>query len=315
MGLNFRADNLRKRVLIMVALPLIVQFAAAALILTGTSVTHHEYQMMALCLLGALLVTVAGGLKIARTINHEISSLEAAARHTDEQLSRLEHQNRELLIAVSEQMKDPLMSIGISLATISDGKLGEIPNSVGNEIRSAEETATRVTRSIADLLLHHRLKNGKLILQQRRTRLADLIKKAIHAVDYLSLQKKIQIRLSLDEGIDVLADEDKLFKAIVTLLSLACDRSPAGGSISVTVQDLHDLVEVRISDQGATMSLEHIKHTLSPGDGFSPTDGPPIALAICKAIVDAHAGKIGLASGKDEGATFWFRLKKFVAQN
>jgi signal transduction histidine kinase len=74
-------------------------------------------------------------------------------------------------------------------------------------------------------------------------------------------------------------------------------------------------VTVSIKDQGVGISPENLKTIFNkfstvPSAGINKPEGTGLGLAICKAIIEAHDGKIWAESVKGESSTFYFSLLK-----
>jgi signal transduction histidine kinase len=78
----------------------------------------------------------------------------------------------------------------------------------------------------------------------------------------------------------------------------------------------NDWLEIRVSDQGRGVAdsqrqviFQRFKQLCS--SDATEKGGSGLGLSICKAIVEAHGGSIGVESEIGKGSTFWFRLPLF----
>jgi signal transduction histidine kinase len=83
--------------------------------------------------------------------------------------------------------------------------------------------------------------------------------------------------------------------------------------IDISVRELNGFVQVSISDQGRGIALEMQEKIFesfgqASADDFKQGSSSGLGLAICKKIVEAHGGSIGVTSEPGEGSTFWFTL-------
>ena len=99
-------------------------------------------------------------------------------------------------------------------------------------------------------------------------------------------------------------------QVLQNLINNALQHTPANGQITVSIQPASSGVEIRIQDSGTGIDPEHLPHVF---DRFYRADpardrqsgGAGLGLAIARAIIEAHGGKIKAASaGKDRGSTF-----------
>ena len=176
--------------------------------------------------------------------------------------------------------------------------------------------AERLNRIVENLLSLSRIEAGAF----QPDRQAIVIEELVHdRVRQLSrLLRDVRVEVSFDPALPlVLADYSQLDQVITNLLENAARHSPAGSTISVTAVRRGAMMEVSISDHGKGVPPDErvqIFEAFRRGRG-STSSG--VGLAICKAIVDAHGGTIGVderadlgeAENADEGgARFWFTM-------
>lgn len=81
------------------------------------------------------------------------------------------------------------------------------------------------------------------------------------------------------------------------------------GTLTIQAHSLGDSIEIHVSDTGHGISSEHLEHLFEPG--FTTKGkrvGMGLGLAICRDIVDRHAGEITVTSEVGVGTTFILRL-------
>ena len=112
------------------------------------------------------------------------------------------------------------------------------------------------------------------------------------------------------------ADYDRLFQVVVNLVANAIKYSPQGSKVDVIGSSLPGgwLVELKVADNGNGIPAEHLARIFEqfyrvPSQSEEDAqDGTGLGLAICKAIVEAHGGKIGVDSQLGKGSSFWMHL-------
>lgn len=127
------------------------------------------------------------------------------------------------------------------------------------------------------------------------------------------------VRPDLKEGVTIqvnapeqeliaLTDPNHLRLVIMHLLSNAVKHTTQGSiTMSYKAQNHGLYVEVKDTGDGLPQDLkENIFQLLSDKHTFVQEQSPGLGLSICKAVIDAARGKIGLESIEGQGATFWF---------
>ena len=105
----------------------------------------------------------------------------------------------------------------------------------------------------------------------------------------------------------VLGDAQQLRIVFGNLIRNAQDAMPDGGSLSIAIRQLKDHAEIDIRDTGTGIRREDLGKIMEPL--FSTkTRGIGLGLAITRAIVDKHNGKISVASEPGSGTTFTVQL-------
>ncbi|HET7095593.1 MAG TPA: ATP-binding protein, partial [Thermomicrobiales bacterium] len=83
-----------------------------------------------------------------------------------------------------------------------------------------------------------------------------------------------------------------------------------GTKIAVTARRKPGAIEFAVRDEGPGIAKDHLPRIF---DHFARASsargrGSGIGLAICKGLVQAHGGQIGVVSKRGRGARFWFTL-------
>ena len=246
----------------------------------------------------------------------QIDALYAEQRDLKEQQAQLAAEKRALelvddyraalLRSVSHDLRTPLATIQAvtsdlrSGAVYDDNVRDELLDLVGDE-------AERLDRLVANLLSMSRIEAGSLRPELQAVPLEELfasrVRKLNRVLRHAHVQVDVPFTLPLAE-----ADYTLLDQIITNLLDNAARHSPEGGVIRVRARERDGMIEVAVSDQGPGIPSSdrgRVFEAFSRGEG-STSSG--IGLAICKAIVEAHRGRIGVYSLPAGGAEFWFTL-------
>jgi signal transduction histidine kinase len=235
------------------------------------------------------------------------------AADVDAMVARLEGEERArraLVAAVSHDLRTPVTALRLLTEAIDDGVVDG-------------ETATEYTGRIAqhvgvlgalidDLFELSRLESGELRWSMEEVALGALVHEAVEAMRPEALASSVDVRAVLDAGDPLaLADRGRLQRVLFNLIQNAIRHTPPDGAVTVRAERVDDGVEIEVADTGAGIpAAERARvfeafHRLDPArsDG-----GAGLGLAISRAIVEAHGGRIWVADA-DRGTRIRVRLR------
>ncbi|QKQ77690.1 PAS domain S-box protein [Nostoc sp. TCL240-02] len=114
----------------------------------------------------------------------------------------------------------------------------------------------------------------------------------------------------------VMADGTLLQKVLVTLITHSLQNNPPGLNFILSASIEGGMIRTQIQDDGVVMSkLECDRlfdlHVRDPQDCCSTSIG--LKMYLCRKVIKAHGGKIGVISNRKRGLTFWFTLPLFTS--
>ncbi|MGH9551557.1 MAG: sensor histidine kinase, partial [Terriglobales bacterium] len=180
----------------------------------------------------------------------------------------------------------------------------------------AGNSVMRLLNLVSDLLDYEKLKAGQMKLVFGPTSAAAVVEESTRAVQPFAQKHRVTIFAREQQDISLVADGERLIRVLINLLSNAVKFSPSGARVEISVHDLDEgFVQFDVSDNGPGIPpefqgqiFEKYKQAESSGDGR--IKGTGLGLPICKAIVEAHYGTIGVESEPYKGSRFWFRVPK-----
>lgn len=235
-----------------------------------------------------------------------LAALDATEKHEIERLKQ------EFVSMISHDLRTPLTSIQGSLALLVQGNYGELTAKAKSVVHRVDANLSRVMMLLDGLLDLEKMQAGKMHLRPEVIEMASVVSRAVNAVSYLAEKKGITLVVK-DEPLEGLADGPKLVQVLANLLSNAIKFSPDHSRISVGWQSLPEEIEVWVEDQGRGISCAWQQAIFERFSQVTVEDhtqlgGKGLGLAICKAIVEAHGGRIGVVSEEGVGSKFWFRI-------
>lgn len=247
----------------------------------------------------ALVIWRAKAMNIAETAIGRLAQEEAQARLTREKA--------EFISFVSHELRNPLTVIHMGVDTILEGHCGPVPDEARGCLEMLNHHVHRMTCLVKDVLDYQKLASGKMDSTVVPQELNPVVLSGASEVAGCALD------FQLDDSVPrVMCDRDMIAEVVTNLLSNAVKYSD-GSRIQVKTEAVGDAVKVSITDHGMGIREEDQGHLFQEfyrvhDGGKANAPGTGLGLALCKKIVEAHHGRIGVQSVYGQGATFWFTL-------
>lgn len=245
-----------------------------------------------------IILMIAGMAMTARTVRREV------------ELGRIQN---DFIAAVSHEFKSPIASIRLLMERITSGKL-RTPETTSEYYSAIDREAERLERLVNRLLEWQQIQAGHKNYDFIRKSLTDIASTAVRQMQPQAEAKRIKIQTE-NPGVNVNVDLDEvaMTDAIENLLDNAIKYSPAQSlvKVSVTAEDGHALVEV--SDHGIGIDADELPRIFEKfyrarrGD-LRNVHGTGLGLALVKATVEAHGGKVEVDSKPGVGSCFRLSL-------
>jgi len=154
---------------------------------------------------------------------------------------------------------------------------------------------------VDDLFELARIEAGDISWTMRQVELRDLIGDTVAAMRAPAAERGVTIAAELPPGeVIARANAEKVQRVLFNLIQNAIRHTPADGSVTVRARSAGRGVEVEVADSGEGISDadgERVFEAFYRGDAARGEDGAGLGLAISRAIVEAHGGKIWLEDG------------------
>ena len=242
--------------------------------------------------------------------NTDIDDLKQA-QAAAEQASRAKD---DFIAALSHELRTPLTPVLMTAAALRDD--ARLPMEVREQLGMMERNIALEARLIDDLLDLTTIARGKLHLRSVPVDAHSLIGLAVEIVRGDALAKEISIERHLDANRSgLMADPARFQQVIWNLLRNAVKFTPRGGVIVISTvesvgQDGRTWLQIVVSDSGIGIDPAMVEKIFQPFDqggltGDHRFGGVGLGLAIARAVVDLHGGRISARSdGPNCGATF-----------
>jgi len=249
----------------------------------------------------SLLPPVAG--------SDEVAEVDAAFRKMAEEVNEAEETKQAFVAMVSHDLRSPLSAIQGAIELVESGLYGEISDKGKVRLESAQRECDRLLSLINELLDIEKIEAGMMEMNLQTTDLAEV---AMHSAETLKAVADLKgIKFEIFGGhIEAFVDRERMIQVFINLFSNAIKYSPRGGTVTVTLAHEKKYASVKIEDHGRGIPRDALETVFDrfkqAHGGGAGTSG--LGLAICKAIVEAHHGKIGVVSEVGSGSLFWMQL-------
>ncbi len=223
----------------------------------------------------------------------------------------LERLKQDFFAMVNHDLRTPLTSVQMVLDWVEIEIGEEMPPNLLKAVRRAKGSSQEMLTLANSLLEMEKLDSGTMSLDKAKTDLTELLRTSIAQVEALSIPKEIELQADLAE---IIADIDKsrIMQVTTNILTNAVKFSPAKSTVTVTLKRTDDACKVTIQDEGVGISEDELKFVFDRFRQVGGNDGKKqgfgLGLSICKSIIEAHDGEIGVESEEGKGSTFWFVL-------
>jgi two-component system, OmpR family, sensor histidine kinase KdpD len=253
------------------------------------------------------LDTLARQIAIARERVHYVDIAQQAVVEMESERLR-----NALLAAISHDVRTPLTAL-IGLAESLQQSQPPLSSTQADAARALAAQARELNALVNNLLEMARLQSGEVNLRMEWQSIEEAVGAAIRASQPVLAGVAVQTDLPADFPL-VEFDAALIERVLANLLENAAKygRPP----IVVSARALDDALEIRVRDHGAGLPASSRGHEdelfdkFTRGQSESSTPGVGLGLAICKAVVDAHRGRISAANAAGGGAEFTVRLPR-----
>jgi signal transduction histidine kinase len=215
----------------------------------------------------------------------------------------------EVLAVVSHDLRNPVNRVRMAAELMSTTY--EIPAEAQRTTAMIIRAADEMNRLIGDLLDVARIEAGRLSIDAVPTPLGSLLERLDEAHAHAAAQQGIAWDVRLPEqGLTLDVDEGRILQALGNLIGNAIKFTPRGGSVTIVTEQSGSMVRIGVRDTGAGMDEAQLAHVFDRFWQSHTGDrrGVGLGLAIAKAIIEAHGGRIHLDSEPGVGTTAWAEL-------
>ncbi|MDI6800735.1 MAG: DUF3365 domain-containing protein [Thermodesulfovibrionales bacterium] len=222
----------------------------------------------------------------------------------------------DFIARASHELRTPLTSIKGAMDYIST-KLSSSLNQNPDDASLSDlyvffglikKNSERLIRMVNDMLDIERMEMGVSELHFASVNLSYIIAEIMTSCKVNADEKSISIKTHIPDCLYICADEDRIRQVIVNLLSNAIKFSPEKTEVLIFAYCERSHVVVEIWDEGHGINAHQQERIFEKFYRIGNKEGAGLGLAICKSIIDAHKGIVGVKSDGQNGNCFYFKL-------
>ncbi|HEU5328282.1 MAG TPA: HAMP domain-containing sensor histidine kinase [Thermomicrobiales bacterium] len=245
---------------------------------------------------------------LAASFNSMAAQLEEAASARAE----IERTRRDLIAAVSHDLRTPLASLRALAEALNDGIVDD-PAHMRRYLTLIAGETERLNALIDDLFELARLEAGAVHLDCAPISAPALLNETVARMMPQAERKGVTLTADVPDNLPlILADAPQLSRVLLNLVQNAIRHTPPGGRVQLRAcrQDGALLLTVEDTGEGiAPADLPRVFDRFYRGDpARSREAGSGLGLAIARGLVEAHGGHIWVESTPGQGACFAFTI-------
>jgi two-component system sensor histidine kinase KdpD len=280
--------------------------------LTSSRVDNEEIQIplrsgvraRGVFLLRGVTLSIATADAIGGLISASIDRAQALESVARGEATKEGERLRTLMIdSVTHELRTPLTSIkGAATALLARN----VPPEQAHELLTIiDEESDRLNHLVSEAVEMAQLDAQQVQLNLQAVNVRTLVEAALHACSWVEEQHQVTVKI--EDGLQVRADENMLEKVMSNLLENAAKYSQEGTPITVSGVRSGDEVTISLADRG--MGIDPMEQGLIferfyRGRAGQIGPGTGMGLAISRAIVEAHGGRILVTSQAGKGSVF-----------
>jgi signal transduction histidine kinase len=220
----------------------------------------------------------------------------------------VEAQRRDLITAVSHDLRTPLASLRAMIEAVDDGVVDD-PSTIRAYTGEMRRSVGALGDLVDDLFELIQLDAASLDTESSAT-LDEVLGAALAACGRTAAEKGLHLETHLD-GASATPCSPRLGRVLQNLLQNAIRHTPADGTVLVEARSAAGALELSVCDSGEGIAPEALPHVFDPfwrGDPSRTDEGSGLGLTLAKRIVESLGGRIEVESSPAAGSRFAIQL-------
>ncbi|MGH7727888.1 MAG: ATP-binding protein [Vulcanimicrobiaceae bacterium] len=213
---------------------------------------------------------------------------------------------RDLVYALSHDLRTPLAALGMTLRQAEDGAYGPLSERYQEVLRGSIVAVDDLARLAETLLGVALLESGERKADERPLDVAEVVRQVGAEFEAVARARGVGLRVSAETAAPALADRGELRRAIGNVIANALEHTPAGGAVEVAVHGDEERFAIVVADDGYGVPdairgslFERFASARTRGGG-----GTGLGLYLARRIVEASGGTIRYEPRAPRGSAF-----------
>ncbi len=291
-------------------------FGAAEML--AVPIADRERRFGVLLVMGRHLERIEELRGVARAYAQQAANALAQARLFEQLAERnaaLEERSgiiRDLVYALSHDLRTPLAALGMTLRQAQAGAYGELPERYREIVDRSVIATDDVQRLAETLLLVARFESGDRRPERNALDLGEIARQIAGELQALAATRNVELTTAFDDGATVrtLGDRGDVRRAITNLAANALEHTPPDGHVEIAVRRAGNAAVVRITDDGFGITEKtraHLFTRFARGDDRRG-GGSGLGLYIVRRVAEESGGSVGYEPNVPQGSIFTLRL-------
>ncbi len=215
-----------------------------------------------------------------------------------------------LLDSVTHEFRTPLTAIKASVTSLL-GSSNHSPEERQELLTIINEESDRLNRLIGEAAEMSQLDAKKVEFRFESAPIGHAVAEALDELKQLLVQHPVEVRIPAGLP-NARMDSAHIKEVLVHLIENAAKYSPADAPIRISAEAKDQTLTINIADRGP--GIDDFEQSFVFEKFYRGRNqrvqvhGTGMGLAICKAIVEAHGGHLGVTSQLGHGSVFYFSL-------
>ena len=208
-----------------------------------------------------------------------------------------------LLSSVSHDLRTPLAAIIGSASSLLESGASLTVGKARELLENIQSEGKWLARLVSNMIETTRLESGAVQLHKEPGSIEEIVGSALGRLEESLAGRKVATRLAADLPL-VPMDSVLMEQVLINLLENTIRHTPAKTPIDVGARLENGFLLIEVTDQGPGLAPDELERVFEKFYHAKSSKGAGLGLAICRAIMNAHGGRIWAENRKEAGTIF-----------